>query len=56
MKINPKKIAAVLLFVVALVAYGEVLFMYQLLSFIDWLYVLAGILFSGLAWLLWKRS
>ena len=37
MKINPKKIGAVVLLGLALVAFGEVVFMYRLLSFIDWL-------------------
>ena len=56
MKINLKKIGAVVLLGLALVAFGEVVFMYRLLSFIDWLYVLAGLLFSVLAGLLWRRS
>lgn len=56
MKINPKKIGAVLLLCLALTAFGEVVFMYRLLSFIDWLYVLAGLLLSVMAGLLWRRS
>lgn len=56
MKIRGIKILAGFLGLLALGAFGEVIFMYQLMSFVDWLYVFfGGICLLG-AWRLWKRA
>ncbi|MGC6480107.1 MAG: hypothetical protein ACON42_07000 [Flavobacteriaceae bacterium] len=56
MKTKLRKLVAVLLWMLALGAIGETIFMYRMLSFIDWPYALMAGFFSWIGYRLWIKK